>query len=83
MKQIKCKKYVVLGKANELPFFIDYGSVLSRSRDFQALHSGTFLSHCTPLTKKYGTMTMLPNDDNMVAVYLYFKLIGFKIQDLL
>lgn len=58
-------------------------SIMARSRDFQALHSGTFLSHCTPLTKKYGTMTMLPNDDNMVSVYLYFELLGFKIQDLL
>lgn len=81
MKQIKCKdiryrKYVVLGKSNDLPFFIDYSSGLARSQDFQALHSGTFLSDCTTLTKKYGTMTLLPNNDNMISVYLYFELSG-------
>lgn len=81
MKQIKCRdiryrKYVVLGKSNDLPFFIDHGSGLARSRDFQALHSGTILSHCKTLTKKYGTMTLLPNNDNIVSVYLYFELSG-------
>lgn len=81
MKQIKCRdidteSMSCLGNPTICPFFIDHGSGLARSQDFQALHSGAFLSHCTPLTKKYGTMTLLPNDDNMVSVYLYFELLG-------